>query len=130
MTDEDLDRIIDRHVCWVDGEDITRMAFATRAEAERVQNQWLQAGVIFSTVVDYTRGCKPATHYLVATPDEPRPLKEARPERAEKIRSLAEESNRVLLFAIREPKADFSPGLLKALTEYRHQRQRQDGNVA
>lgn len=122
MTDEDLDRIIDRHVCWVDGEEITRMAFATRDEAERVQAQWLQAGVIFSTVVDYTRGCKPSTHYLVPTPDGPKPLREAYPQRAEKIRALAEESNRVLLFAIREPKAEFAPGLLKSLTEHRHQR--------
>ncbi len=119
MTDEDLDRIVDRYVDWTDGEHVDRTLFDTIEDARAVQAGLSKQGVIFTTVVDYSKGCKPATHFLVPTPNGPKPLFEAYPERASEIERLAESACGIYLFSIREPKADLRTGLLAELTRHR-----------
>lgn len=115
MTDVDLDMIVDRYVDFAGPEDVFRLRFNTLADAQRVQREHLQCGVVFSTVVDYSQSCKPATHYLVPTDNGPKPLSEACPQRAERIHDLVERAHGIYLFGIRSPKASFRPGLLQEL---------------
>ena len=119
MTDEDLDRIVDQYVDWTQEESVERLRFSTLQEAQRVQRDWLERGVVFSTVVDYSRSCKPATHFLVPTPSGPQPFAQAYPAQAERIVDITTHASGVLLFYIREPKARFRVGLLSQLTEHR-----------